>query len=220
MTSRTDQTAIRDRTLHALRQEGYRGFGDVTVISDGAEILKRLPRAMPKPTTHIIDWFHIAMKIQPMQQIADHMARSRSVPFKALPAIDKDIRAVKWRLWHGRVDRAIRDLEQLLARLQASQGDGELSVARLYSLSSQLLTYISSNRGSIVNYGIALPSRSSRSNNPRRVSGELACRQADGEEAADVLVPPRRSHAHAGPGSGDQWRTSRSTACTVPTAGA
>lgn len=84
------------------------------MISDGAEILKRLPRAMPKPTTHIIDWFHIAMKIQPMQQIADHIVRSRSGPFEALPTIDRDIRAVKWRLWHGRVGRAIRDLEQLL----------------------------------------------------------------------------------------------------------
>ncbi|ESZ06345.1 hypothetical protein X735_31490 [Mesorhizobium sp. L2C085B000] len=29
----------------------------MTVISDGAEILKRLLRAMPNPTTHIIDWF-------------------------------------------------------------------------------------------------------------------------------------------------------------------
>ncbi|MCK1339552.1 hypothetical protein IVB38_26990 [Bradyrhizobium sp. 38] len=45
----------------------------MTVISDGAEILKRLPRAMPKPTTHIIDWFHIAMEIQPIQQIADRI---------------------------------------------------------------------------------------------------------------------------------------------------
>ncbi|MGX5845409.1 hypothetical protein ACWGTI_32895, partial [Mesorhizobium sp. ArgA1] len=65
VTGSTDQHAIHDRTLHALEEVGYRGFGDVTVISDGAEILKRLPRAMPKPTTHIIDWFHIAMKIQP-----------------------------------------------------------------------------------------------------------------------------------------------------------
>ena len=46
----TEQHAIRDRTLHALEEVGYRGFGDMTVISDGAEILKRLPRAMPKPT--------------------------------------------------------------------------------------------------------------------------------------------------------------------------
>ncbi|WP_354106993.1 hypothetical protein [Bradyrhizobium sp. LB14.3] len=57
---------------------------------------------------------HIAMKIQPMQQIADHIARSRSRTFEALPTIDRDIRAVRWRLWHGRVGRSIRDLEQLL----------------------------------------------------------------------------------------------------------
>ncbi|MER8439193.1 hypothetical protein NKH36_31615 [Mesorhizobium sp. M1312] len=91
-------------------RDAYCGFGDVTVISDGAEILKRLPRAMPRPTTHIIDLFHIAMKIQPMQQIADHMVRSRSDLAGILPTIDRDIRAVKWRLWHGRLDRAIRNL--------------------------------------------------------------------------------------------------------------
>ncbi|MER9594099.1 hypothetical protein [Mesorhizobium sp. M0244] len=82
VTANTDQPAIRDGALHALREEGYCGFGDVTVISDGAEILKRLPRAMPKPTTHIIDWFHIAMKIQPMQKIADHVIRSSLVFLK------------------------------------------------------------------------------------------------------------------------------------------
>jgi hypothetical protein len=25
---------------------------------------------VPQPTTHIIDWFHIAVKIQPLQRIA------------------------------------------------------------------------------------------------------------------------------------------------------
>lgn len=105
-TGGADQAALRDRALHALQQEGYCGFGDVTVISDGAEILKRLPRAMPTPTDHIIDWLHIAMKIQPMQQIADHIVQSRSDAIEAPPAIDRDIRAVKWRLWHDRVDRA------------------------------------------------------------------------------------------------------------------
>ena len=111
VTAAADQNALRDRTLHALAQEGYRGFGDVAVISDGAEILKRLPRAMPKPTTHIIDWFHIAMKIQPMQQIADHMARSQPDEPETTPPLARRVRAVKWRLWHGRVNRAIRDLQ-------------------------------------------------------------------------------------------------------------
>lgn len=47
------------------------------------------------------------MKIQPMQQIADHLIRSRSGLLVSLPSIDRDIRAVKWRLRHGRVDRTI-----------------------------------------------------------------------------------------------------------------
>lgn len=149
----TAQHAIRDRALHALEGVGYSGFGDVTVISDGAEILKRLPRAMPKPTTHIIDWFHIAMKIQPMQQTADHIVRSRSGLFERLLTIDRDIRSVKWRLWHGQVDRAIRDVESLLARLNQPQGETEFSIARLRNLGVQLLTYVRSNRSAIVNYG-------------------------------------------------------------------
>ncbi|MET4691169.1 hypothetical protein AB7M37_004808 [Sinorhizobium fredii] len=153
VTASTEQKAIRDRTLHALRREGYCGYGDVTVLSDGAEILKRLPRAMPKPTNHIIDWFHIAMRVQPMQQIADCMVRSQSDLSETLSTIDREITAVKWRLWHGRVDRAIRDLEGLLARLKPLQQEGVFSLARLHSLGSQLLTYIRSNRGAIVNYG-------------------------------------------------------------------
>ncbi|MER9771989.1 hypothetical protein [Mesorhizobium sp. M0220] len=163
------------------------------MISDGAEILKRLPRAMPKPTTHIIDWFHIAIKIQPMQQIADHVIRSRSGLAETLPAIGKDIRAVKWRLWHGRVDRAIRDLEQLLASLNVSQREGELSMLRLHSLGSQLLTYVRSNRSAIV-LRKALPSRTSRGHDPCRVGGQFRDRQTHGQ-AVDALVSTWCSHA-------------------------
>lgn len=54
--------------------------------------------------------------------------------------------------------------------------------------------------------------------NPRRVSGEFTRRQADGEETADAMVAPRRSHAHAGPDGRSERRASRSTAGTVPTA--
>jgi hypothetical protein len=153
VTASTDQDALRDRTLHALQQEGYCGFGDVAVISDGAEILKRLPRAMPRPTAHIIDWFHVAMKIQPMQQIADPMARSRRDEPETSPSIARRIRAVKWRLWHGRVDRAIRDLQELLDGLKPVEGIEDVSISRLRSLGAQLLTYIDSNRSAIINYG-------------------------------------------------------------------
>jgi len=153
VTASTDQRALRDRALHALGQEGYCGFGEVAVISDGAEILKRLPRAMPRPTAHIIDWFHIAMKIQPMHLIADHMARFRRDEPETSPSIVRRIRAVKWRLWHGRVDRAIRDLQELLDGLKPVDEIEDVSISRLRSLGAQLLTYIDSNRSAIINYG-------------------------------------------------------------------
>lgn len=60
---------------------------------------------------------------------------------------------MKCRLWHGRVDRAIRNLERLLAKLQGSRQVSQLSIARLHSLDVQLMTYICSNRGAIVDYG-------------------------------------------------------------------
>lgn len=98
--------AMRDRTLDSLQEGGFRGFGCVTVILDGAEILKRLPRAVSKPTAHIVDCFHIAMEIQ---------AQSQSGSIEVLPTVDRDTRAVKRHLWHGRNQRygtIVCDLER------------------------------------------------------------------------------------------------------------
>jgi hypothetical protein len=101
-TSNTSQLEMRARTLQALQFEGYSGHGEVTILSDGAEIMKRLPKALPKPTTHIIDWFHLAMTIRPMRQIADHIVGFRPILCEILAVIDEEIKALKWKLWAGR----------------------------------------------------------------------------------------------------------------------
>ncbi|RAX37852.1 hypothetical protein DQ393_29630 [Rhizobium tropici] len=56
-----------------------------------------------------------------MQQIANYLCHSTSDRADVLP-IDRDVTAVKRRLWRGRVDRAIRDLEQLLVSLRQRSG--------------------------------------------------------------------------------------------------
>jgi hypothetical protein len=133
-TTDTSQREMRARTLQALQSEGYSGNGEITILSDGAEIMKRLPRALPKPTTHIIDWFHLAMKIKPMQQIADHIALSRSMLCERLAAIDEEINALKWKLWHGQVERAISALENIIGDMDYLGQKGDISAARLNSL--------------------------------------------------------------------------------------
>ncbi len=148
------------------------------MISDGAEIMKRLPKALPKPTTHIIDWFHIAMKIQPLQQVADHIDRTNASRSGRAILIGDDVRSVKWKLWHGQTDRAIDRLEKIMAALAAASGQGDASAKRLFGLAHPLLTYVRSNRRAIVNYG-------ARYRSGRRIASSLA------ESAVDSLVARR-----------------------------
>jgi hypothetical protein len=178
VTATTSQREVRVRTLRALQAEGYSGQGEITILSDGAEIMKRLPKALPKPITHIIDWFHIAMKIQPMQQIADHVVSCRQTRPGMLAMIDEEIKALKWKLWHGQGDRAISALDRIVTQMDRLHRDGDPSAARLHSLGQHLLTYIRSNRNAIVDYG-------ARYRSGRRIATSLA------ESAVNSLVRKR-----------------------------
>jgi hypothetical protein len=177
-TADTSQRGLQCRTLQALQHEGYVGRGELTVISDGAEIMKRLPKVLPKPTTHIIDWFHIAMKIQPLQQMADHVARATDDRSDGVHSVKRDVRSVKWKLWHGQVDRAIDRLERIEADLVTRAARADATAKRMLDLARALLTYIRSNRNAIVDYG-------ARYRSGQRIASSLA------ESAVNSLVARR-----------------------------
>ena len=163
-TADISKQGLRLRTLQALQREGYAGRGEITVLSDGAEIMKRLP---PRPTKHIVDWFHMAMKIQPLQQVADHIVRCRDEWTNETVILDEEIRALKWKLWHGQVDRAIRQLDELIADIAMLREQGDLSAGRIWHLAQVLLTYIRQNKAAIVDYG-------ARYRSGRRIATALA----------------------------------------------
>jgi hypothetical protein len=147
------------------------------------------------------------MKIQPMKQIADHDVRYRPVLSGLLAVIDEEIEALKWKLWHGQVERAISALDCMGADMDHLGQNGDLSAARLYSFSQQLLTYIRSNRTAIAYYG-------ARYQSGRRIAKSLA------ESAVNFLVAKRmvkhqqmrwsqrgaRSSHAAGQSRHDQWQ--------------
>jgi hypothetical protein len=66
---------MRAEGLLALKRLGYEGKGEIAVISDAEDCLKRLKSALPQPATHILDWFHIAMRLRPIEQTGAWMAR-------------------------------------------------------------------------------------------------------------------------------------------------
>ena len=185
MTADTSKQELGRRTLQALQSRGYAGRGAIIVLSDGAEIMKRLPRHLPRPTKHIVDWFHIAMKIQPLQQIADHIVRSRDEWTNETVVLDEEIRALKWKLWHGQVDRAIEHLGEIIAEMSKLREQGDLGAGRIWQLAQPLLTYIRQNKSAIVDYG-------ARYRSGRWIATALA-ESAVNSLAARRMVKKRRS---------------------------
>jgi len=57
------------------------------------------------------------MKIQPLQQIADHVVRWHDAGNSEMAHVDADVRSLKWKLWHGQTDRALDQLETMTSDL-------------------------------------------------------------------------------------------------------
>jgi hypothetical protein len=129
--------------------------------------MKRLPKALPQPAAHIIDWFHIAMKIQRLQQIADHIVRWRDAGNSEMAQVDANVRSLKWKLWHGQTDRALDQLETMTRDFAKLRERGNLSATRLQHLAHPLPTYVRSNKSAIINYG-------ARYRSGRRIATALA----------------------------------------------
>lgn len=73
----TNASELKAIATMALEDQGYDGHGEIIVLSDGEDCLKKLAKGLSKPARHILDWLHISMKIQPLRQIAE-TARRRS----------------------------------------------------------------------------------------------------------------------------------------------
>jgi hypothetical protein len=54
-------------------------------------------------------------------------------------ALDEQMRTLKWKLWHGQVDRAIQHLERMIADMTRLCGQGDLSAWRVWNLAQPLV---------------------------------------------------------------------------------
>ncbi len=100
--------------------------------------------------------------------------------------------ALKWKLWHGQVHRAISALDRIVVDMDRLGQNGDFSAARLHSLGEQLLTYIRSNRYAIVDYG-------ARYRSGRRIATNLASSQPSRMRLAktEYKSPPPEARATA-----------------------
>jgi hypothetical protein len=142
-----------------LRDLGATPTTPVTVLSDGAEGPRFLGEtASPGPTCHVLDWFHLSMRVQHVTQTARSWPRGTQEDLQHGDLLAKTIDRIRWRLWHGRPQGALDLIAELLEELETPKRQTQLTAIYISKLTGVLLdleTYVSGQFNSIINYAAA-----------------------------------------------------------------
>jgi hypothetical protein len=74
----------------------------VTFLSDGGATVRELPAFLHPHSEHILDWFHIALRIKHLSRTARGF-RGTGDCSMTKEKILKELELVKWLLWHVRI---------------------------------------------------------------------------------------------------------------------
>ena len=172
----------------ALAAQGWRPNVPVTVISDGEAALPELVRrATGSQVTHILDWWHISMRVRHAEQALQGVYALNPVHQAGLDMVSYRLSRVRHLLWNGYHDEASRELFGL--RHLASEAvylNGEnlrASVIRFISHCADLRSYLDNNETSLIDYGSRY-----RANKPISTSRAEGCV----DEIANARMAKRR----------------------------
>ncbi len=148
------------RLFDVLDGQGMQMNQQVIFLSDGGEDLQDVQLYLNPLSEHILDWFHITMRLTVLKNCATGIkAKNKEVGDEAL----KYLESAKWYLWHGNVHRALDEIELLYDCLDPDLCDDDCEevwsdankpqLEKIQEYVDEFKTYIERNSGSLVNYG-------------------------------------------------------------------
>jgi hypothetical protein len=143
-------TKPKRRLAELLKTQGLQMNQAITFLSDGGDTVRDLQLYLRVLAEHLLDWFHVTMRITVLrQQLKELIA---SAPDHDLAKLDDELERLKWYLWHGNVFRALQAVEQV--QWQLEDLDEEVPASRkLAKTVVEFHTYITANEAFIPNYG-------------------------------------------------------------------
>jgi hypothetical protein len=159
--SQDEQPGRRFRAV--LRSQDLPVTQAVTMLTDGGDSVAGLVGELSPGAVHIVDWFHIAMRLTGLDQYLKGLAHHN--PVEAL-ALRHRLERIQWWLWHGDDDEALIRAQGLAADV-AALNTAYSGLKRLIKAAAGLATYIANNAAAIVNY-------SRRWDNGERISTAFA----------------------------------------------
>ena len=138
-------TKPRRRLFEVLQAQGLQMNQAVTFLTDGGDTVRDLTEGHSPQSSHILDWFHITMRLTVLSQ----MAKGVSVEHKGEP-FEKELERIKWFLWHSNLYKALQVLDDLEMDVDAKASPEAQKLAKTLH---EFDHYIRTNQSSIPNYG-------------------------------------------------------------------
>jgi hypothetical protein len=137
------------RLFEVLRSQGLQVNQDVTFLTDGGEEVRALTELITPEAEHVLDWFHITMRLTVLGQYACGVAHhDEAEGARLLASLD----SIKWLLWHGNQHRAGKEIAFFEDDVDGLEVDYP-NLGKFVRAAHEFAVYIASNVGSLINYG-------------------------------------------------------------------
>jgi len=139
----------RRRLWELMKSQGMQENQQVVFLSDGGEDIRQVREYLHPNSNHVIDWFHITMRLTVLRQQTKALEEARP---ESGAATSKQLESIKHLLWHGNVEEALERLTNLLMDLELIGGHSGVA-EKLTAGVAEFEVYIRNNQESIPNYG-------------------------------------------------------------------
>ena len=151
----TDPAALIRRSLDAVGRTEDTGL---TAFTDGCPGLRRILLRAGVDELPILDWFHIAMRLQHLTQVAGALSSDSPERAAAKAVIVEEVERLRWRLWNGKAKDAKVSIGRIRAVMHHFRGEpgGRRSIApsrKLWTALQALDGYLVGQSDWLVNYG-------------------------------------------------------------------
>lgn len=137
------------RLFDVLSGQGLQANQDVTFPTDGGEEIRALTEWVTPQAEHVLDWFHIAMRVTVFEQYARGVAHHDEAAGRRL--LDS-LESIKWLLWHGNQHRSREEIGFFEDEVDGLEVDYP-HLSKFMRAAREFAGYIAGNAASLINYG-------------------------------------------------------------------
>ena len=118
-------TDIRTLIRRSLDAVGRTKDTALTAFTDGCQGLRRILADAGVAEPPMLDWFHIAMRLQHLKQIASALPANDPARAEAKALIVEEAEQLHWRIWNGKARNAQVSIDRIRAAMHHFQGEPE-----------------------------------------------------------------------------------------------